>query len=78
MPQLIEKDDRSRRRSLKEFLYLRSRAQRRTEFPTDCGSLCAYLPAQFWLDGDEEVFSISLPFCPHCNPEILSRVPAVA
>src|SRR6516225_9442105 len=31
MPQLIKKDDRSLRRSLKEFLYLRSKAQRSTE-----------------------------------------------
>lgn len=80
MPQCIKRkgDDRSLRGSLKQFLYVQSQIKPSAKYCTDCGSVCMYLPAQFWLDSDEETFSIRLPFCPHCNPELLSRVAEVA
>lgn len=76
MQQPLGNNGRAFRRSLKEFL--RGEAKPSTKYCVDCGSVCAHLPAQFWLDGDEEKFDVSLPFCPHCNPELLSRLSAVA
>jgi hypothetical protein len=78
MRQALSKDKRTLRRSLKAFLHLRSKAHPATKYCADCGTVCTHLVAQFWLDGDAEAFSIPLPFCPRCNPELLSRAPAVA
>ena len=78
MPQLINRDQRSLRGSLRQFLNLQSKTEPGTKYCTGCGSVCMYLPTEFWLDSDEETFSIRLPFCPHCNPDLLSRVPALA
>ena len=75
MPQCIKNDERSPGGSLKKFLNLQSKIEPGTQYCAGCGSVCMHLPATFWLDGDEETFSIGLPFCPHCNPELLSRVP---
>jgi hypothetical protein len=71
MSQLIPRHGKNQRHSLKAFLRLRGTDQRTTHC-TDCGSICMQLPAQFWLEGDEETFDIGLPFCPVCNPELLS------
>lgn len=78
MPELSRKDDESLSDSLKQFLDIQSKAQRRTIYCAGCGSVCMHLSAEFWLDGDEETFSIGLPFCPHCNPELLTRAPMAA
>lgn len=78
MPELSNKNDRSLSDSLKEFLSLQSEAQPGTEYCAGCGSVCLHLSTKFWLEGDEETFSIWLPFCPHCNPEFFTRMPAIA
>ena len=78
MHQCIKEDGRSLRGSLKRFLDRQSKMERRTEYCTRCGSVCMYLPTQIWLDGDEDTFSLGLPFCPHCNPELIARKPMIA
>lgn len=75
MPHPVNRDEQSLRRSLKRLL--RSKPQPSMEYCANCGSVCEHLPAQFWLYGEDEAFSIGLPFCPHCNPELFSRVPPV-
>lgn len=66
------------RASIKEFLKLQSKIQPTPRHCKECGAACMQLATQFWLDGDEETFKIWLPFCPRCNPELLSRMPAAA
>lgn len=78
MPQLTNQYDASLRDSLKLFLSFQSKLQPSTKYCTECGALCSYLPTEFWLEGDEEIFTIWLTFCAQCNPELLSRVPACA
>jgi hypothetical protein len=78
MSQLAPNQKRNLLRSLKAFLRLRSKERPRTTHCTDCGSVCMNLPAQFWLYGEEEQFSIPLPFCPQCHPEFLSQLAAAA
>lgn len=78
MTQLFNEDDRSLSDCLKQFLDFQSKAEPRTQFCTQCGSVCMSLPAQVWLDGDKEVFNICLPFCAHCNPEFFAQMPEVA
>ena len=78
MPQLFDKDDRSLIDSLKQFLSVQSKAQPSLQYCGSCGSVCMHLPTNFWLEGDEQPFTIWLPFCPDCNPELFARMPAVA
>jgi len=74
MSQAINKDERSLRCSIKEFLDLQSKAPPVTACCAQCGSLCVHLPTLFWLDGDEDSFCIPLPFCLRCNPQVFSGV----
>ena len=78
MPQLAPNPKRKLLRSLKAFLRLQSKDRPRATRCADCGSICQHLPARFWLDGDDEMFTIPLPFCPQCNPELLSQLAAAA
>lgn len=78
MPHCIKRDEWRIRGSLKQFLNLQSKTKPSTKYCTHCGSVCMYLPTKFWLEGDEETFTIWLTFCPQCNPELLSRAPAGA
>lgn len=75
MPQRSKTEKQNLRSSLKQFLNLQSKIEPSTKYCTDCGSVCMHLPATFWLDGDQESFSIWLPFCPDCNPEFFARMP---
>lgn len=54
--------------SLKEFLNAQSAAPPQTLHCSQCGSVLRYLPAQFWLEGNEHGWNIRLPYCPNCYP----------
>lgn len=77
MPQLSNEDDRNLRDSLRRFLNLQSKTQTGTQLCGYCGSVCTDLPTNVWIEGDEEAFTIWLPFCPDCNPELFARIPTV-
>jgi hypothetical protein len=40
----------------------------------ECGSSMQYLDAYFWLDGVEVASKIPLPFCPVCQPDVLTSL----
>ena len=40
----------------------------------DCGSSMQYLDAYFWLDGTDVASKIPLPFCPVCQPDVLTSL----
>jgi hypothetical protein len=63
----------SLRDSLKEFLRQQSQTIPTPQYCEDCGALCVYISAPFWLDGDEESWQILLPFCSHCHPDLVDR-----
>jgi hypothetical protein len=60
------------RESLKKFLNAWSVATAPTQFCGKCGSLLAYLQTQFWLLGEDQGWNIQLPYCPQCNPIMVS------
>ena len=66
------------RNSLKQFLRLKSEAPRSTECCPDCGLPLVYIVTQFWLDGDDDVWKIPLPYCLHCHPELATQIKAAA
>jgi hypothetical protein len=74
MSQLVNPEDQELRGFLKQFLDLKSKAKPSAKDCARCGSSYEHFLTQFWLDGDDQTFSIWLPFCPRCNPELLSRV----
>jgi hypothetical protein len=78
MQQEVNQQGPNVRTSIKEFLKHQSEIQPTPKLCKDCGTACVQLAAQFWLDGDDDTFKIWLPFCPRCNPELLSRIPAAA
>ncbi len=59
-------------RTLKSYLESQSQ-EKQSQFCRDCGSLLFQLKAQCWLDGDENGWNISLPYCPQCHPLELSE-----
>jgi hypothetical protein len=59
--------------TLKSYLENQSWVCTEPQFCSDCGSLLFRLKAQCWLDGDENGWNISLPYCPQCHPLELSE-----
>ncbi len=39
-----------------------------------CGASMEYLDAYFWLDGTNVASLVPLPFCPACDPDILTSL----
>ncbi len=63
----------SLRRPVKQLLQSLSNAQRIASYCVACGSACSHIEALFWLDGDDERFTLWLPVCTDCNPDLVSR-----
>jgi len=41
---------------------------------SECGSPMRYIDAYFWLDGADIASVIPLPFCPICQPDVLTAL----
>lgn len=39
-----------------------------------CGEPMQYMDAYFWLDGTDVASTIPLPFCPDCEPDVLTAL----
>ncbi|MGH9495023.1 MAG: hypothetical protein ACRD3B_08505 [Candidatus Sulfotelmatobacter sp.] len=64
---------------LEEFLHLKSQEIPQPTYCAVCGSFHSYVFAQFTLDGDEDqAWSIPLPFCLLCHPELAGRMASAA
>jgi hypothetical protein len=40
-----------------------------------CNSEMKHIDATFWLNGTNNEWKVSIPFCPRCEPELLKRSP---
>jgi hypothetical protein len=74
MPQIPAFQDESFRASLRQFLRSKSEESHDPEYCGDCNSLLVNLELRVWLDGDETLWNIPLPFCVQCHPELATRV----
>jgi hypothetical protein len=64
--------------SLKELFEALNTAAHKQQHCLDCGSLLAYMHSYFWLVEDDHVWSVLVPCCRHCHPELTARTTFVA
>jgi hypothetical protein len=60
--------------AIKEFLKQNSSGMRLPRECKECRSPMQYLDAYFWLDGTDVASVIPLPFCPVCQPDVLTSL----
>jgi len=48
------------------------------DYCPECGLPITHASAKFWLDGCEELWSVSLPYCAKCNPRTAQQPPFAA
>jgi hypothetical protein len=60
--------------SIKTFLQNNSSSHRKDSKCNSCGASLGFLNAYCWLDGAEDASTIQLPFCPKCNPDVLTTL----
>jgi hypothetical protein len=78
IPALANTENQRLRDALKQLVDSHSKTETRIKLCDECGELCERLTAQFWIDGEEEMFRVGLPFCPSCHPELISRARPIA
>jgi hypothetical protein len=78
MHQLPAVKEESLRSSLRKFLRSKTEEIPPPQYCKDCNSLLVNIVMQLWIDGDDEVWNIALPFCLHCDPELATRAVAAA
>jgi hypothetical protein len=61
-------------RSIKKFLQDNASSHRKDRKCNTCGGSLGFLNAYGWLDGAEVASTIQLPFCPKCNPDVLTAL----
>jgi hypothetical protein len=71
LPQLSDK-------SLNKLFDDLSKVPASESYCSHCGSLHLYSDAQLWLEDSEQFWTIALPYCQYCNPEIPQRRPIAA
>jgi hypothetical protein len=74
MSQIPASQDEPFRGSLRQFLRSKSEEHHEPQFCSDCNSLLVNMVLRVWLDGDETLWNIPLPFCVQCHPELATRV----
>ena len=62
------------REAIKDFLKQNSSGQSKPRYCGACGETMQYLNAYFWLDGTDVASLIPLPFCPACEPDLLTSL----
>jgi hypothetical protein len=75
----IDTSNRSEKRNkardaVKDFLKQNSSGQSKPLYCNVCGETMQYLNAYFWLDGTDVASQIPLPFCPACEPDLLTSL----
>jgi hypothetical protein len=64
----------STRDAIKDFLNQKSSGDPKPRYCSACGETMQYLNAYFWLDGTDVASLIPLPFCPACEPDLLTSL----
>jgi hypothetical protein len=62
------------REAIRDFLRQSSAGQSKPRYCNACGETMQYLNAYFWLDGSNVASLIPLPFCPACDPDLLTSL----
>jgi hypothetical protein len=60
--------------AIQKFLNQNSTGHPQSRQCGKCGSTMQYLDACFWLDGVDVATIIPLPFCPVCQPDVLTSL----
>ena len=60
--------------AIRKFLEQNSSSHPQPRQCGECGSSMQYLDAYFWLDGTDVASKIPLPFCPACQPDVLTSL----
>jgi hypothetical protein len=69
-----EKDKRNTVEAINDFLKQNSSGHPAPRQCSECGSPMRYIDAYFWLDGADLASVIPLPFCPICQPDVLTAL----
>jgi hypothetical protein len=64
----------STRDPIKDFLNQKSSGDSKPRHCSACGETMQYLNAYFWLDGTDVASLVPLPFCPVCEPDLLTSL----
>ena len=59
--------------AVKEFL-TQSAGDEQLRHCKACGATVEHLDAYFWLDGTNDASLVQLPFCPACDPDVLTSL----
>jgi hypothetical protein len=70
--QSINRDRETAIHAVKNFLEQNS--ERTPRQCGKCGAPMQYMDAYFWLDGTDVASIIPLPFCPACEPDVLTAL----
>ena len=60
--------------AVKNFLAENASGARHIRHCKTCGDTMHYLDAYFWLDGTNVASLVPLPFCPSCDPDVLTSL----
>jgi hypothetical protein len=69
-----EKDKRNTVEAINDFLKQNSSGHPAARQCSECGSPMRYIDAYFWLDGADIASVVPLPFCPICQPDVLTAL----
>ena len=67
-------DKRNTVEAINDFLKQNSSGHPAARQCSECGSPMQYIDAYFWLDGADLASVIPLPFCPICQPDVLTAL----
>lgn len=62
------------RDAIRDFLSQKNSGDLKPRHCSACGETMQYLNAYFWLDGTDVASLIPLPFCPVCEPDLLTSL----
>jgi hypothetical protein len=60
--------------SIRRFLKQNSASSQQKRYCRECGREMQYLDAHFWLEGTDVASVVPLPFCPSCEPDVLTSL----
>ena len=60
--------------AVRDFLSQNAEEVQRLRHCKACGATMEYIDAYFWLDGTDVASLVPLPFCPACDPDVLTSL----
>jgi hypothetical protein len=60
--------------SIQRFLKQNSTSSHQKKYCRECGREMQYLDAHFWVEGSDIASVVPLPFCPACEPDVLTSL----